>query len=126
MAQLSVRQIERDILEAAESGRISFFDATEAWDKLTLLYAYESHSRERVIAIMDYLICERYLSPVRDREGNILSARAMGVTPRGHRRLQELRHPVGTWIAENWFALAVAVTTALVGIGSIVVDIVLD
>lgn len=121
-----ITQIERDILEAAESGSISFFDAEDAWDRLTLLYAYEFHSRERVIAVIDYLVRERYLSPVFDTEGKILSARARGITPRGHRRLQELRHPVGTWISKNWFALVVAVTTALVGTGSIVVDIVLD
>ena len=123
MIERSVEQIERDILEAAENGTVSFFDPNDAWDRLTLLYAYELHLQARVIGIIDYLVLERYLSPIVDREGKTLSARARGITPRGHRRLQKLRHPIRTWIWKNWFPLAVAVVTALVGISSIFVDI---
>lgn len=78
---------------------------------------------EALTVVADYLIEERFLFPLFDSTGlQVRNGRARGITPKGMDRLNRLRHPIRTWIVENWFPVAVATTTALIGIISIAVN----
>ena len=79
--------------------------------------------QEALTVVADYLIEERFLFPLFDSTGlQVRNGRARGITPKGMDRLNRLRHPIRTWTVENWFPLAVATTTALIGIISIAVN----
>lgn len=55
---------------------------------------------------------------------NTIDARSLiaGLTPKGYKRLKELKHEWKTWLRRNGFAVAIATITALAAIGSIIVD----
>ena len=76
--------------------------------------------------VTDYPIEERFLFPVFNSNTGMVvrNGRARGITPKGMDRLRWLRHPVRTWVGENWFPVIVAATTALIGAISIVIDVV--
>ena len=80
--------------------------------------------QEALTVIADYLIEERFLFPVFDSTTGteVRNGRARGITPKGMDRLRRLRRPVRTWIGGNWFPVVVAVTTASLGIITIVVN----
>ena len=85
-----------------------------------------SDAYEQLVAVIDYLVEKRYLFPYFDKVRKELRGQAAGLTPEGLKRLQELRHPRWTWVRENWFPLAVAGITAIIGILSVGVDLYLN
>ena len=116
--------MELDILAAAfELG--SIFPGTPANQSLVEAYPDEE---ERLTVFADYLIEERFLFPLFDPTtgGEVRNGRARGITPKGIDRLRRLRNPVRTWIGENWFPVIVAAITASIGIGSIIVNVVVQ
>ena len=121
MAFDAKKQIERDILEAVNTHGMLLPTGTPAVEVLTGKYKSEEE-RQRVTAFASYLIEQRYLFPLFDSDGKEDLQTARDITPKGQRRLQELRHPIGTWIGANWFAVFVAFVTAVIGIASIVSD----
>ena len=113
--------MELDILAAAfELGPI--LPGSPAAQSLSEAYPGE---QEALTVIADYLIEERFLFPLFSSTTGteLLNGRARGITPKGMDRLRRLRHPVRTWIGENWFPVAVAATTASLGIISIIVNV---
>ena len=117
-------KMEIDILAAAfELGPI--LPGTPAANSLTEAYP---HEQEALTVVADYLIEERFLFPMFDSTTGlqIRNGRARGITPKGMDRLKRLRHPICTWIGENWFPVVVATTTALIGILSIIVNAAAD
>ena len=120
--------MERDILEAVyEFGEIR--PETRASQVLADKYLSEAgnnSSRIQVTVMLNYLVEERFLFPyISSSSGEERRDRfARGITPKGLDRLQRLRHPVRTWIGENWFPVVVAGITATIGIVSIVVDLI--
>ena len=112
-------KMEIDVLEAAfDLGPI--LPGTPAAQSLDEAYPGQ---QDALTVVADYLIEERFLYPLFDSAGlQVRNGRARGITPKGMDRLNRLRHPTRTWIVENWFPVAVATTTALLGIVSIVVN----
>ena len=127
MAAGNKETMERDILEAVfEFGVIRH--GTCASQILANKYPHEAGDNSpltQVTVMLDYLVEERFLFPLFTSSGEELrSGFARGITPKGLDRLQRLRHPVRTWIGENWFPVVVAGITATIGIVSIVVDLI--
>ena len=129
MATWSKETMERDILEAVyEVGEIRL--ETPAFQ--TLVDKYSSGTGDnspmvQVIVMLNYLVEERFLFPYFSISGTeIRDGVARGITPKGLDRLKRLRHPVRTWIVENWFPVAVAVITAAIGIFSIIVNLIVS
>ena len=128
MAAGNKETMERDILEAVyDFGEIR----PETPASQTLADKYPSDAgynslRIQVTVMLNYLVEERFLFPyVASPSGEELrDGYARGITPKGLDRLQRLRHPVRTWIGENWFPVVVAGITATVGIASIVVNLI--
>ena len=118
--------MERDILEAVyDFGEIR--PETRASQVLADKYPLEADNnapRIQVTVMLNYLLEERLLFPYFSRGEELRDGYARGITPKGLDRLQRLRHPVRTWIGENWFPVMVAGTTALIGIFSIVVNLI--
>ena len=113
-------KMELDVLTAAfELGPI--LPGTPAAQRLAEAYPGE---QEALTVIADYLIEERFLFPLFDSNTGVQvrNGRARGITPKGMDRLNRLRHPIRTWIVDNWFPVAVSATTALIGIISIAVN----
>ena len=48
----------------------------------------------------------------------------LGLTAKGLERLYELEHPILSWTRKQWFPLAVAVWSSLIGIVSIIISII--
>ena len=128
MAAGNKETMERDILEAAyELGEIR--PGTHASQALSDKYssdAGDNSPRIQVTVMLNYLVEERLLFPYFSSSSGeeFRDSFARGITPKGLDRLKRLRHPVRTWIGENWFPVAVAVITATIGILSIVVDLI--
>ena len=81
-------------------------------------------TQQHLTAVINYLLEERFLYPYFDSSGKELRDRyARGLTPKGLRRLRELRHPVLTWVGANWFGVVVAGITASIGVASIIVNL---
>ena len=82
--------------------------------------------QQALTVVADYLVEERFLFPMFDPATGLITrgGRARGITPKGMDRLRRLKHPVRTWAKENWFPVSVATTTALIGVISIIVDVV--
>ena len=113
-------KMELDVLAAAfDLGPI--LPGTPAAQSLDEAYPGE---QEALTVVADYLIEERFLFPLFDSITGlqVRNGRARGITPKGMDRLSRLRHPIRTWIVENWFPVAVATTTAFLGIISIAVN----
>ena len=113
-------KMELDVLAAAfDLGAI--LPGTPAAQSLDEAYPGE---QEALTVVADYLIEERFLFPLFDPTTGlqVRNGRARGITPKGMDRLNRLRHPIRTWIVENWFPVAVATTTAFLGIISIAVN----
>ena len=115
----NIYKMELDVLAAAfDLGPI--LPGTPAAQSLDEAYPGE---QDALTVVADYLIEERFLFPLFDPTGlQVRNGRARGITPKGMDRLNRLRHPTRTWIVENWFPVAVATTTALIGIISIAVN----
>ena len=128
MAAGKKETMERDILEAVyDFGEIR--PKTRASQVLADKYPLEADnnaSRTQVTVMLNYLLEERLLFPYFSRREELRDGYARGITPKGLDRLQRLRHPVRTWIGENWFPVMVAGTTALIGVFSIVVNLIVD
>ena len=128
MAAGNKETMERDILEAVyDFGEIR--PGTPASQILEDKYpsdAGDNSPRIQVTVMLNYLVEERFLFPyVLESSGKELqNGYARGITPKGLDKLQRLRHPVRTWIGENWFPVVVAGITATVGIASIVVNLI--
>ena len=128
MAAGNKETMERDILEAVyELGEIRH--GTRASQALADKYSLDAGDNSpliQVTAMLNYLVEERFLFPYFSSSSGeeLRDGFARGITPKGLDRLKRLRHPVRTWIGENWFPLAVAVTTATIGILSIVVNLI--
>ena len=120
--------MERDILEAVyKFGEIR--PGTTASQILADKYPLEEGKNSpltRVTVMLNYLLEERFLFPYfssstgEELRNNV----ARGITPKGLDRLRRLRHPVRTWIGENWFPVVIAAITATIGIASIVVNLI--
>ena len=128
MAAGNKETMERDILEAVyDFGEIR--PKTPASQTLADKYpsdAGDNSLRIQVTVMLNYLVEERFLFPyVLESSGKELrDGFARGITPKGLDKLQRLRHPVRTWIGENWFPVVVAGITATIGIASIVVNLI--
>ena len=128
MAAGNKETMERDILEAVyDFGEIS--PGTPASQTLEDKYSLDTGDDSPLIQVtvmLNYLLEERFLFPyISGQSGEELrDGFARGITPKGLDRLQRLRHPVRTWIGENWFPVVVAGITATIGIASIVVNLI--
>ena len=81
--------------------------------------------QQQLTAVLNYLLEERYLYPYFDISGKELrDGYARGLTPKGIKRLRELKHPALTWAGANWFPVVVALITASIGVASIVVNLI--
>ena len=124
-----VTQMERDILEAIHTqgdGDIGYFNGSFSLASQVLLAKY-GNDDDRLTVVIDYLVEERYLFPLYEATGKILGGGyARGITPKGYRRLQELQHPIRTWVDANWFAVFVAGFTAAISIASVVVNLIVN
>ena len=124
-----VKQMERDILEAIHTlgnGDIGYFNGSFSPASQVLFEKY-GNDDDRLTVVIDYLVEERYLFPLYEDTGKILGGGyARGITPKGYCRLQELQHPIRTWVGANWFAVTVAVITATIGIASVVVNLIIN
>ncbi len=128
IASFNIQQMERDILEAAHTlGSITYFagSPTPALKVLIEKYSLEEDI-EQLTVVVSHLLEERYLFPYFDIKGYEQRIDARGITPKGYRRLQELRHPIRSWVGANWFAVAVAAITAIIGISSVVTNLVVN
>ena len=131
MAARSKETMERDILEAVyEFGAIRH--ESRASQVLADTYsAAEVDGTDLLVPLtvmLNYLVEERFLFPIfsSSRGTELRDGFARGITPKGLDRLRRLRRPVRTWIEENWFPVVVAGTTALIGISSIVVNLIVS
>ena len=126
MAQLpefDAARMERDILEAVHT--LGSIDPNSSASAI-LLERYDSESPQRLHVVIESLVDEGFLIPYRDSDGMVSKTREItlirGITPKGVRRLQEIRHPIRTWLKGNWFPMVVAVLATTVGIASIISD----
>ena len=130
MATGNKETMERDILEAAcELGVIRH--GTRASEALVDKYSSDAGDNSplvQVTVMLNYIVEERFLFPYFSSSSGteLRDGFARGITPKGLDRLKRLRHPVRTWIGENWFPVAVAGTTATIGILSIVVNLIVS
>ena len=126
MGKVNMRRMEREVLEAVyELGRITF--DSPATKSLTEKYPDKGgydNPVQHLTVMVNYLLEERFLFPYfssageEQRQGD-----ARGLTPKGFERLQQLRHPIRTWLGANWFPVVVAVTTAAVSVASMVITV---
>ena len=120
-------RMERDILEAVyDIGRVGFFNGSHSPASKVLNEKYSMDSaQQQLTVLLNYLVEERYLYPYFDAKSGKerRDGYARGITPKGINRLRELQCPVGTWFRANWFGVAVAAISALIGIASIIVAI---
>ena len=121
-----MRRVERDILEAVYGlGRVS--SGSPALESLIQKHpnkgGYDDPSQHLTV-ILNYLLEERFLSPFFSSDGvERRNGWARGLTPKGYERLQQLRHPIRTWLGANWFPVVVAVTTVAVSVASMGITI---
>ena len=115
-----VKRMERDILED-----ILYTSRAKHWNSAESKMVLESpRLRGRIDALVAHLYDDGILvsgSP-RDVNGNVATSFISGLTPKGIRRLEEIKHPRRTWLKANWFPMVVAIVTTAVGIASIVSD----
>ena len=129
---LDLRQMEQDILEVVRDiGDIGFRDSSHSPASKVLIEKYIDkddpwQSNQQLTVLVDYLVEERYLFPVFNQKGEVSGSYARGITPKGLKRLRELQAPRRTWFKENWFPVIVAGITTMIGIGSIVVDLIVN
>lgn len=123
-----VKRMERDILEASNTlGAIGYLNGSHTPASKPLIEKYGSdEAGQQRTAVLSFLLEERYLFPYYDTEGNEQRIDARGITPKGYRRLQELQHPIRTWVGANWFGVVVAGITATIGVASIVVNLIVN
>ena len=117
-----IKQMERDVLETVLIlGDIGYRGGSHSAASKVLIEKYSGSFDvdQRLVVIVDFLVEERYLFPVRNDKGEVSSGYARGITPKGLKRLRHLRHPRRTWVRKNWFPVVVAVITAFIGLGSI-------
>ena len=133
MKTRSKNMMEYDILCAVdELGEIGLFNNSFTDARLHLNNLYPSKPgpglgdpHQPLTAVLNYLLEERYLYPYFNGLGEELKdGFARGLTPKGLKRLRELRHPVRTWAEANWFPVVVAVITASIGVASILVNLI--
>ena len=122
-------RMERDILEAVyDIGQVGFFNGSHSPASKVLNEKYSGtgmdSETQQLPALLNYLLEERYLYPFFDTSGKEQrGGYARGITPKGISRLRELQSSVCAWIRSNWFGVAVAAISALIGIASIIVAI---
>ncbi len=127
-AAFDVTQMELDILEAVHTmGSVGYLNGSNTPATEILLEKYGSEEANRQLnVLLAYLIEKRYLFPYFGTNGKELSGYAQGITPKGVNRLQELQHPIRTWVRANWFAVVVAGITATIGIASMVINLIVN
>ena len=115
-----VARLERDILEdVLHTSRTRYWNSAES--KMVL---NRPHLRGPINAFVAHLFDDGLLvsaSP-RDADGNVPTSSISGLTPKGVRRLEEIKYPRRTWLKANWFPMVVAIVATTVGIASIVSD----
>ena len=124
--KVDIEWTERFVLESLyESGQFQGFERGYIQDfhPLRIFFGTSEREREQLMAIVDSLVGEGFLAPYTSPDGRKLIGAALGITPKGFRRLQELKHPRRTWLKANWFGVAVASITAGLALASILVDI---
>ena len=118
-----IERMERDILEAVyELGGLENFH-TAGSRALTEKYGSNSDVQRQLEIVSDYLVDKRFLFPLYRSDMVQAQGFTRGITPKGFRRLQELKHPFWTWFKANWFAVMVASITAGLALASVLVDI---
>ena len=115
-----MRNTELDILVTVKDyGAIGYSNGshTKASERLLSLYPDESVGYDGIVSIfVDALVDSGHLLPVNNAEGRPRQAYARGLTPKGVRRLYEVKHPVRAWMKANWFPFVVACVTTCVGV----------
>ena len=125
--ELDASRIERDILEVAnQHGMMGPESGKPAYDALAQKYGDHRDIAQRITAVMQYLMEERYLFPLFDSEGRESRLYARGITPKGSERLKEIRHPIRTWMRKNWFPLAIAALTTTISVVSMVISLIIN
>ena len=122
---LDLKQMERDILEAAYTlGRIGSITNPETPASEFLYKRYPSEEAfQQVVVLVRHLLEERFLFPAYIvTKSQFSNSSVSGITPKGLKRLRELKAPRWTWFKTNWFPTLVAAITAIAAVGSIVVD----
>ena len=104
--------MERDILEAVyQLGGRENFDPSKS-NSLINKYGNTSSIQKQLQVVINHLVEERLLFPDTSRTGTGGKSYASGITPKGYRRLQDLKNPKLTWFKANWFAAVVALIAA--------------
>ena len=88
-------------------------------------YGGDADIQRQLAIVTDYLLEERFLFPFIRTDRELANGFARGLTPKGFRRLQELKHPARTWLKANRFGVAVASFAAfstLIGATSLLVS----
>ena len=113
---------ELDILVTVKDyGALGYINGshTKASERLLSLYSDESVGYDGIVSVfVDALVDSGHLLPVNNAEGRRTRAYARGLTPKGLRRLYEVKHPVRAWMKANWFPFVVACVTTCVGVAS--------
>ena len=126
---LDLKQMERDILETVcAQGEISGYYSSISPTSQFLLDKYPPGEGENErLVLIDYLVEERFLFPIVDPSSHeAISGFTRGITPKGLTRLRELQAPRWHWFKGNWFPVIVAAITAGIGVGSIVIDLIVN
>ena len=122
-------KMERDILRAVRdlgdihvNRRSTPTRCTPAASQLMKLYPKDGDlPTARLWVFVDSMVVSGDLLHFRRAPGDMgAEGAARGVTPKGERRLYELEHPHRAWIKANWFPVAIATITAVIGIANVV------
>ena len=122
---LRVSEMERDILQAVRD--LGSFEPlrggfSPAYIRLHERYPEREEQRQLTV-IIDSLVQQRLLYPRWHQESRIRNdadGYASGITAEGKRRLDQIRHPKWTWLKRNWFAVTIALITALAALAGVV------
>ena len=116
------RNTELDVLVTVRDyGALGYLNGshTKASERLLSLYPDESVEYDGIVSVfVDALVDSGHLLPVINMNGSRIQASARGLTPKGVRRLYEVKYPVRAWIKANWFPFVVACVTTCVGVAS--------
>ena len=127
VAAFDITQMELDILELVHTlGNIQRGN-TFVKEFLHGKYGSSDEADQQLTVLIDYLVEKRYLFPYFGSTSHQeITGMARGITPKGMNRLQELQHPIRTWVRANWFAVVVASTTATIGFVSLAIDLIVN
>lgn len=118
MERIDYTQIEIDILRIAASGEIMTPNQERFRE---FLAKYPEDHQQAITCVMMSLQAQGFLIPLYNDEGQPnLRGWSRGLTPNGHRHLNQMEHPMFHWLTSNWFPATIATVNILIGAGAII------